>query len=316
MKSFRKKQTARWCLALLVAVPAGFAAENQPSSAPSIHEPIGREAFRVLNTFYDYDSQIPLDPRVVERKESDTTVRWKVVFRSARSFLVPGLLEFPKKARPPYPCVLLMHGWSGSKEGWWEKGNYVCGGELREALLDKGCAVLALDAQGHGDRIAENDYNVVNLYNEPSTTARKNYFTLREIITQTVIDYRRGLDYLAARGDIDMNRVGLLGYSMGGFQAFALTAVEPRIKLGVSCVVPVSWSQDVVLAPVNYACGIGDRPFCMLMGRDDTMCNEAQARQLYSLIERPNTQLLLYAAGHKLPPAYVQDAVAFIASRL
>ncbi len=284
--------------------------------ARSIPEPISEEAFTVLMAFYDYDTEIPLEARVVEMKETGTSVRRKVVFRSARGFLVPGYLEFPKKAEPPYPCVLLLHGWSGSREHWWEDGNYISGGDAREALLEKGYAVFALDAQGHGDRIAENDYHVVNLYNEPGTPPRKNYFTVREIIAQTVVDYRRGLDYLATRDEIDMDRIGLLGYSMGGFQAFALTAAEPRIKLAAGCVVPVSWSEDVVLAPANYARGIGDRPFCMLMGREDTMCNEDQARELYELIEGPNARIFLYDAGHRLPVDYVEDAVAFIAARL
>jgi dienelactone hydrolase len=176
--------------------------------------------------------------------------------------------------------------------------------------------VFALDSQGHGDRIAENDYDVVNLYNEPGAPPRKNYFTLREIITQTVIDYRRGLDYLAARGDIDMGRIGLLGYSMGGFQAVALTAVEPRIKVAVGCVVPASWSQDAVLAPGNHARGVRDRPFCMLMGRQDELCSEAQAKELYALIEGPNAKILFYDSGHRLPVDYVPDAVAFIAGHL
>ena len=95
-----------------------------------------------------------------------------------------------------------------------------------------------------------------------------------------------------------------------------LTAVEPRIKLAVACVAPVSWSRDVVLAPANYARGIGSRPFCMLVGRQDEMCNEDQARQLYRLIETPQTRLTVYDAGHRLPATYVPDAVAFITAHL
>jgi len=310
-----RQRVLQRCYVLFGMVLMGLAAE--PSlPAQGIAEPIGEEGYRVLTAFYDYDAKIPLEARVVALKDKKASVRRKVVFRSARRFLVPGYLEFPKKVEPPYRCVVLMHGWSGSKENWWEKGNYISGGEAREALLDKGYAVFALDAQGHGDRIAENDYHVVNLYNEPGAPVRRNYFTLREVLAQTVVDYRRGLDYLATRNDIDMQRIGLLGYSMGGFHAFALTAMEPRIKLAVGCVVPVSWSHDLVLAPANYARGIGDRPFCMLMGREDKMRNETQARELYQLIEGRNTKLLFYKAGHKLPVSYVRDAVAFIASRL
>jgi dienelactone hydrolase len=286
------------------------------SWADGIPEPIGEEAYSILSAWYDYDATIPLEARVVELTETDTTVRRKVVFRGTRSFLVPGYLEFPKNAEPPYRCVVLCHGWSGGKQNWWEDGNYISGGDARKALVEKGYAVFALDAQGHGDRIAENDYHVVNLHNEPDAVPRKNYFSLREIVSQTVVDYRRGLDYLAKRGDIDMDRIGLLGYSMGGFHTFALTAVEPRIKVVAGCVVPVTWSDDPILAPANYARGIGDRPFCMLMGKEDPMCDEAQAKQLYALIEGPDTELHLYDAGHRLPVDYVKDAVTFIAGRL
>ncbi|UCH35619.1 MAG: alpha/beta fold hydrolase [Armatimonadota bacterium] len=302
-------------LTFLVIMVASLA--SVPSLwARSLAEPVGEEAFKVLMAFYDYDKEISLEARAVELKETATTVRRKVVFRGARGFLVPGYLEFPKQGKPPYPCVLLLHGWSGSKENWWDDGKYISGGEAQTALLAHGYAVFALDAQGHGDRIAENDYSVVNVYNEPGAEPRKNYFTLREIITQSVVDYRRGLDYLVTRGDVDMQRIGLLGYSMGGFQAFALTAAEPRIKVAVACAAPVSWSQDVVLAPANYARGIGDRPFCMLVGRRDEMCSEVQAQELYELAESPNTKILFYDAGHRLPVDYVPDAAAFMAAHL
>jgi len=301
-------------------VPAAFLAAFMACTAPSwaedIPKPVGEEAYSILTAWYDYDAEIPLDARVVELTETDTTVRRKVVFRGTRGFLVPGYLEFPKNAEPPYPCVLLCHGWSGGKQNWWEDDNYISGGAARKALVEKGYAVFALDAQGHGDRIAENDYSVVNVYNEPGAPPRKNYFSLREVIVQTVVDYRRGIDYLAARGDIAMDRLGLLGYSMGGFHTIALTAVEPRIKLAAGCVIPVTWSEDPILAPANYARGLRGRPYCMLMGGEDTLCNETQAKQLYSLIEGPDTELHVYDAGHRLPVEYVPDAVAFIAGRL
>ena len=302
-------------IVLLAFVIAGLAVVGAPC-APAIPEPISADAYKVLQACYDYDVQIPLEARVVDLKERSDSVRRKVVFRSTRGYLVPGYLELPVGGKPPYPCMLLLHGWSGGKDNWWEDGNYISGGEARDALLAKGYALFALDAQGHGDRIAENDYQVVNVYKEPGAPPRSNYTTVREVITQTVLDYRRGLDYLATRGDIDMQRIGLLGYSMGGFQAFALTAMEPRIKLAVACVAPVSWSQDVFLAPANYARGIGARPFLMLVGAKDEMCNAEQAHWLYRLIEGPNTNILCYDAGHRLPVKYVEDAVAFIGARL
>jgi len=46
---------------------------------------------------------------------------------------------------------------------WWKDAGYLSGGNARKALLKDGYDVFALDDQGHGDRIAENDYHVVNL---------------------------------------------------------------------------------------------------------------------------------------------------------
>ena len=238
-----------------------------------------------------------------------------MVFRSTRGFMVPGYLEVPKSAEAPYPCVLLMHGWSGSKETWWQNRGYNRG-DIRGELLKRGVAVFALDAQGHGDRIAENDYHPVNPHHEAGEMRRKNYFTLREIVVQTVIDHRRGLDYLATRDDIDMERIGLVGYSMGGFGAFALTAVEARIKATVACVAPTAWGTDVVLAPANYVPAIGDRPFCMLNGLHDEICLEGPGRELYALLEGPNTMLKFYDDDHILGAAWAGDAIAFITPKL
>lgn len=301
--------------ALLAAVVAGLASGGA-APAQSVPAPVGEEAFRVLLAFYDCDARIPLDARVEETKEAAGGVRLKVVFRGARGFLVPGYLEFPAAGKPPYPCVLLLHNWSGSKDGWWEDGNYISGGDARKALLAKGYAVFALDALGHGERVGDSGDQVANPRSAPGASPPHNYFTLRELVTQTVVDYRRGLDYLATRGDVDMQRIGLLGYSMGAFQAFALTAAEPRIKVAVGCAVPASWSQDLVLSPTNYARGVGKRPFCMLMGRRDEMCSEAQARELRHLMPGAGHRLIFYDAGHQLPVDYVRDAVAFISAYL
>lgn len=304
------KRYAPLLLALaLFALTARSAEETYPN-------PIGEEAFKLLVSMYDYSADIPLESRVVELKEEGDTFRRKIVFRGARGYLVPGYLEVKKDTPAPYPCVLLMHGWSGSRESWWKDGGYLTGGEARKALLDRGYAVFALDAQAHGDRIAENDYAVVNDYNEPDTPLRKNYFTLRDILTQTILDYRRGIDYLATRGDIDMARIGIVGYSMGGFHAVTLTAVEPRIKAAVGCVVPVSWREDPILDPANYMRGLGERPFIMLQGKEDGLCDEEHAKALFSLIDSDHTKLVLYDSGHKLPPEWVDEAIPWLAERL
>lgn len=285
-----------------------------PQSEIAPIERLGEEAAKAQQQFYEYDNTIPLEPRIVEKIERDGTVREKIVFRGAQGFLVPGFLEYPAGERGPYPCVLLLHGWSGSKEHWWRDGGYISGGNVRTAFLSAGYAVLALDAQIHGDRISQNDFAPVNHFVDPAAgkDQRKGYFTLTEIYVQTTRDYRRAIDYLETRKEIIGSRIGMLGYSMGGTQTFLLTGVETRIKASVACCTPAERSKWSQVAPQNFAAGIGDRPFLMIMGRTDEMCSADHARGLYALIPSPTKELVFIEAGHRLPVDYVPYAIQWM----
>jgi pimeloyl-ACP methyl ester carboxylesterase len=303
---------------LCLAGPAGViseAADALAAPAPAVEplQPISGEALDAVRRFYDYDATIPLEGRVVELKENETFVRERIVFRGVEGFLVPGYLERPRSgAAGPVPVVLLLHGWSGSKENWWQDGGYIRGGNVRTVLLHYGFAVLALDAAAHGDRRAENGYAMVNDLRVDGEPSHRNYFTLEEIVVRTVRDYRRALDYLATREEIDVTRVGMIGYSMGGLQTFILTAVEPRIRAAVACATPAYPGRVTSIAPKDYAQGIGERPFLMLMGRSDSMCHESHARQLLEMIPSQNKELIFFDSGHKLPIDYIEHALVWI----
>lgn len=277
-------------------------------------ERLGEEGCRAVAACYDYDKSIPLEPRIVERIEKDKAAREKIVIRGVQGFLVPAYFQLPPNAQGPCPCVLLLHGWSGSKEHWWQDDNYISGGNARQALLATGFAVLALDAQCHGDRISQNDFAPVNHYADPKAivSGRKGYFSLSEIYVQTVRDYRRAIDYLESRPEVDSKRIGVLGYSMGGTQTFVLTGVEKRIKAAVAVSAPAERSKWLLVAPQNFVDGIGDRPFLTIIGRNDELCSLAHGQALQSLIKSSHTEQVLFDAGHKLPPDYVPHAVEWL----
>jgi hypothetical protein len=54
---------------------------------------------------------------------------------------------------------------------------------------------------------------------------------LQESLGSTVHDVKFILDYLASRGDIDMNRIGMFGQGSGGTIAILAAAADPRIKV-------------------------------------------------------------------------------------
>ena len=301
-------------LGWVLATPAWRALSEDVQPYPRISE----EAFKARLLFFDYDKTIPLEGRVVQQWDMDGGKRQKIVFRGAQGFLVPGYIQFPKTGQRPWPLVLLLHGWSGSKEEWYKDNNFISGGEMRKALLEAGYAVLALDAATHGERSNEIDYQHVNTFDDPKAPARKNYFTFAEISVQTVKDYRRALDFVAERGEVDTNRFGLVGYSMGGMDAFYLLSVEPRIKMAVACVPPLQNAGYGPASPIDYSWGIGQRPFLLLMGRKDGPADyvptvEASYRKY---LEAPNTKLIWYDQGHKLTALYVPDAMAWVKKQL
>src|SRR5271169_1476573 len=54
---------------------------------------------------------------------------------------------------------------------------------------------------------------------------------LQECLSITAHDVQMVLDYLAARGDLDINRVGMFGQGTGATIAILASAVDPRIKV-------------------------------------------------------------------------------------
>lgn len=307
---------------LFVAVQSRCATAEEtrdpsPAETPRV-ERLGEEASRALAQVYEYDNKIPLEARIVEKAEKEKYLREKIVFRGAQGFLVPAYLQFPREGQGPFPCVLLLHGWSGAKDHWWIDSNYISGGIARKALLEAGFAVMALDAQCHGDRIAQNDFAPVNHFidKEAPGPQRKGYFTLPEIYIQTTRDYRRAIDYLETRPEIDKSRIGAMGYSMGGTQTFLLTGVEPRIKTAVAVATPAEKSKWSPVAPQNFVRGIGDRPFLTILGRSDEMCTVEHAQAVQSFLESPTQGQVLIDGAHKLPPTYVPHAVDWIRKHL
>jgi pimeloyl-ACP methyl ester carboxylesterase len=62
----------------------------------------------------------------------------------------------------------------------------------------------------------------------------------------TVWDLWRTADYLQSRSDVDRDRLGMLGFSMGGIQAWLAAAVDQRIKVAVPLIAVQSfrWSLE------------------------------------------------------------------------
>jgi 2,6-dihydroxypseudooxynicotine hydrolase len=121
-----------------------------------------------------------------------------------------ALLSKPKGSGP-HPVVILLPGLDSTKET--RHGS-------RGALLRRGLAVLSLDGPGQGEMSLR-------------LPIRPDY----EVVVGATIDA------LEARGDIDTDRIGLVGGSLGGYYACRAAAFEPRVKLAVDNCGPYDWQE-------------------------------------------------------------------------
>ena len=123
---------------------------------------------------------------------------------------VVGNLRRPAGQEKP-PLALLVPGLDSTKEEFFK---------LENVFLDRGMATLSMDGPGQG----ESGYDL---------PIRPDY----EVAVAAV------LDALADRSDVDLDRVGLLGVSMGGYYAPRVLAFEPRVKAGVGLSGPYKFSD-------------------------------------------------------------------------
>lgn len=272
---------------------------------------VGPEAFLVLQTMHAYDKELPLEPSVEVPRDwspANGTLE-RIVFTTFDGTRVPFTLLLPKDRKQPVPCVLLLHGLGESQESWFATRD-----ESRLAfakrLVDSGMAVAAMDARNHGKR------NHQFGYQWPVSIAKNNLvYTYQEMAISTVIDYRRLIDYLEAREEIDPERFGALGMSMGGMFTFGLAGVDDRIKAAVSCVPPTpKW--DWVVGTHYFAPYIKDCALQILMGRDDPFTTVSEARELHSLLATERKDLVFYDAGHDLPDEATDDALSWLTAHL
>jgi dipeptidyl aminopeptidase/acylaminoacyl peptidase len=118
-----------------------------------------------------------------------------------------GILRKPWHVRKP-ALVIMVPGLDSTKEELHSYG---------DDFLRRGMAALAIDGPGQGE--LEYRYPLRHDYEVP----------LRYVI-----------DYLEGRPDLDAQRIGIMGVSMGGYFAPRAAAFEPRIKAAIGIAGPYS----------------------------------------------------------------------------
>jgi dipeptidyl aminopeptidase/acylaminoacyl peptidase len=124
-----------------------------------------------------------------------------------------GNLRLPRPAGdgPPAPVVVMAMGLDSAKE---EMHAY------EQLFLERGVATFAFDGPGQGE--AERELPIRGDYEVPVAAV---------------------IDHLATRDDVDTDRLGLWGVSLGGYYAPRAAAHEPRVKACIALSGPYDWES-------------------------------------------------------------------------
>jgi dienelactone hydrolase len=161
----------------------------------------------------------------------------------------------------------------------------------------------------------------------------------REIHIQAVIDIRRGIDLLAARGDVDGNRIAYVGHGYGANWGAILSSIETRLRgfvlvAGFPSLAELMESDDPDWANMRYAIGSersaryrdsistvdpirftrywAGAPILFQFGRFDQFVSRAMAERLVHSISRPQ-RAIFYDAGHAVnDPRAMIDRAGFL----
>jgi uncharacterized protein len=234
-----------------------------------------------------------------------TTARWgtqQLVELADGSDVVPALFQLPDRPGP-LPAVLLLHGLSSEKERMAEA--------VGKALAMRGVASLALDLPMHGERAKDSPRN-----------AFSNPLALVGAWRAAVAEAERAVSWLGEQPRVDAGRLGIVGYSLGGFLALMAAADDPRLRViamaaagDLPDATPYAAVVRTIVDPLRAVRRLAGRPLLLLNGRRDTTTRPSQAERLFAAARDPRT-LEWYDGGHWPPPAAISFAADWMVSRL
>jgi fermentation-respiration switch protein FrsA (DUF1100 family) len=194
---------------------------------------------RVMGPLPDASHTVPLDVRVTEEVKTEKFVRKKLTFAVEAGDRLPAYLFIPRAPKQRLPAVLCLHPThkelgKGVPAGFGPKPDR----HYAVHLAERGYVTLAPDYVNSGD------YHFDPYRHGYASATMKG-----------VWNHSRAVDLLQSLPEVDPERIGVLGHSLGGHNSLFVAAFDPRIKCVVSncgfCSFPrykkgdlTGWSHD------------------------------------------------------------------------
>lgn len=184
-------------------------------------------AVRLQRLLHLQKDNTPLAPEVLQKRVEGDVELEDVRFRAERDVWVPAIVVKPANAAKPLPAIICLPGTSGT----------------RKHLTDAQLKLSPFPRTGWARALAREGFLTISLDYRGSETRGQNIFTdaVREQLAGRsymgllVYEVMRAVDYLQTRPDVDRQRIGITGFSLGGAMSWYAAAADPRLRV----VVPV-----------------------------------------------------------------------------
>jgi pimeloyl-ACP methyl ester carboxylesterase len=172
----------------------------------------------VMGPLPDDSRKVPLDVRVIEETRMEKYVRRRLSFAVEEGDRVPAFLLLPTDAKGHRAGVLCLHQTTpiGKDEPAGLGGNP----RLHYAvhLAERGYVALVPDYPNYGGEYRFDPYG----HGYASATMKG------------IWNHMRAVDLLQSLREVDPERIGVIGHSLGGHNSLFVAAFDPRIKCIVS----------------------------------------------------------------------------------
>lgn len=204
-----------------------------------------RDRVKVRETLEKLLGDIPARPgqlkfKIVSREKKNGYILEKFLIDNEVDSWIPGYLAIPDNARGKVPVVVGLHGHGSSKDNIFGS-DPATHQNVMALLISNGYAVMAIDSYFNGERRGQGPAGALEMQqkgaDQESSQFKINLWFGRSLWGMQLRDEQIALDYLVGRPEIDPERIGVEGMSMGSTRAWWLAALDERVKtvVGIAC---------------------------------------------------------------------------------
>ena len=171
----------------------------------------------VMGPMPDESRKVPLDVQVEEEVALDTCTRKKITFASETDDRVPAYLFIPNRVDGKASGIVCLHQTTpiGKREPSGVDG--IRNLHYALELAQEGCVTIAPDYPNYGD------YKI-DVYARGYVSAS----------IKGIWNHMRAVDVLQSLPEVDPDRIGCIGHSLGGHNTLFLAAFDQRVKVAAS----------------------------------------------------------------------------------